>query len=331
MSNPTYSATNCTNPVSIQVSQSHGAPYSVAMVECESFSGDIGSVLEAYMGYDGSNTRKFTGYVKEIQRKVPDKTWSITAYDKLVRGVDFMLVSANPEAPFTRSNIKIEDLVRDLLVQAGLTDFATTSSYYTVAVHVPVEIDMVGVYDYCKNIADMMSWSIWCDENGVINFKNRKPFVMDGSTGEIGDTADTPLGGYTITNANTFNYTFSVDEKNLRNRVVVRGGLGIYSERSDSSPWLPSGFYKTAAIGAGTLIDTQTLADQVAEINLNRFNHLTESFECTVEGSPLLSARQVITVNDTINGITGNFYVYTCNQVVSKQGYVVQLSLRRIA
>jgi hypothetical protein len=331
MSNPTFSATNCTNPITIQVNQSHGAPYAVCMIEAENFSGDIGDEIQADMGYDGTNTKKFTGYVKEIQRKVPDKTWSITAYDKLVRAVDYMLVSSNPETPFSRSNILIENLVRDIMAEAGLGSFSTTSSYYTVAVHNAVEIDMVSAYDYSKTIADMMSWGLWCDENGVVQFKNRKPFVMDGSTGEIGDTPDTPLAGYTINNTNTLNYSFTVDEKNLRNRVVVRGGLGIYAERSDSSPYLPAGFYKTTAIGAPQLIDTQAMADDVAEINLNRFNHLTESFDCTVEGSPLLSARQVLTVADNILGISGNFYVYTCNQVVSKQGYVVQLNLRRIA
>lgn len=331
MSNPSYSATSCSNIETIQVNQTHGSPYAVALVECGTFSGDIGDEIDIYMGYDGTNTKKFTGYVKEIQRSVPDSTYQITAYDKMVRAVDYMLVSSNPEAPFTRSNIKIEDLVRDIMAEAGLGSFATTTSYYTVAVNVPVEIDMVGAYDYCKNIADMMSWSIWCDENGTIQFKNRKPFVMDGSTGEIGDVADTPLGGYTLDNPKMMNYGFSRDEKNLRNRVVVRGGLGIYAERSAVSPWLPSGFYKTAAIGAPQLIDTQSLADDVADINLNRFNHLTETFDCTVEGSPLLSARQVITVDDDINGVTGNFYVYTCNQVVSKQGYVVQLALRRTA
>ena len=78
--------------------------------------------------------------------------------------------------------------------------------------------------------------------------------------------------------------------------MVVRG-QGAYGEASASSTYLPSGFYKTAALGAPQLIDTDSMAQEVAEINLRAFNHLTHQVELTMIGSPSISARQVLRFN----------------------------------
>ena len=197
MSNPTFSATGCSNINSITVSESHSQASSVAMIDCVSFSGSIGDAIEVYAGYDGTNTRKFSGYVKELHKSTtPETTFTVVAYDKMVRATDFAIVASNPDEPLTYKNILMETLVQNLMALAGLTDFTTggVTTYFYFATLVEMEIDVVSVYDYCKNIANLMQWSIWADQNGQIHFQNRKPYVMDGSTGEIGDVGDTPTG-----------------------------------------------------------------------------------------------------------------------------------------
>lgn len=328
MSVPAFSATSCTDITSIQITESHGASCSVAMIDCRVYSGDIGDEITIQLGYEGSSlVTKFTGYVKEIHKKVPDNSYSIVAYDKLTRAVDFALVASDPNTPFTRQNITMELLIRDLLLQAGLSNFNYTNTYFTLATHTPVEIDVTIIYDYIKNLADLMAWNIWCNTSGQVQFHNRKPFVMDGSTGEIGDVADTPTG-LTLTDTDIIDLSYSRSEKNLRNRVVVRGE-GVYAEASESSIYLPAGFYKTAVLSAPQLIDDQSIAQESADINLYAFNHLTDTVNLTCIGNPSISARTVITLDEDILNLTGNWYVFSNVMNVTRAGYLNQLSLRR--
>jgi hypothetical protein len=327
MSNPTCEATNCGNILTAQLTETHGASCSIALINCRNFTGDIGSELSLAFGYDGSNTTKFTGYVKEIQRNVPDNTYSITAYDKMIRAVDFAIVSSDPTTPFSRENITLEDLIRDILLEAGLSSFDFGSTHFTVATLAPVEIDLQMAYDYAKSLADLMAWGLWCDKDGIIHFKNRKPFVMDGSTGEIGDVADTIVA--TITTSSIINASKTVSEKNLRNRVVVRGE-GVTAEAKEESTYLPPGFYKTAVLGAPQLIDDQSIAQECANINLNAFKHITETVDCTVEGTVNLNARTAVHVEETNLAIDNNYYIYSNVINFTKQGFLNQLNLRRI-
>jgi len=327
MSNPTCSATFCTDIESAQLTQSHGASCSIAIINCKTFTGDIGDELTLAFGYDGTNTDKFVGYVKEIQRNVPDNSYSVTAYDKMVRAMDFALVASDPDAPFSRQNISLENLIRDVLLEAGLGSFDFETTFFTVATLAPVEIDLQMAYDYVKSLADLMAWSVWCDSSGTVIFRNRKPFVMDGSTGEIGDTPDSSVA--TIGTADIVNISRTITEKNLRNRVVVRGE-GVHAEASAVSPYLPGGFYKTAVLGAPQLIDDQSIADDCAAINLNAFNHLTEIVDCTVIGTASLTARTVIHLEETILGLDNDYYIFSNVINFTKQGFINQLNLRRI-
>ena len=327
MSEPAFTATNCTNINSIQITENHSASSSIAMIDCVSFSGDIGDEITIQLGYVGDTATKFVGYVKEIHRSVPENTYSVVAYDKLVRASDFALVASNPDAPFTRQNIAMETLIGQLLAEAGLTSYSGDTTYFTLAIHNPVEIDVVIVYDYIKNLADLMAWNIWCDTLGTIHFKNRKPYVMDGSTGEIGDVADTPTG-LTLTDTDIIDLTYARSEKNLRNRVVVRGE-GVQAEASAVSPYLPAGFYKTAVLSAPQLIDDQSIAQESADINLNAFNHLIDTVSLTCIGNPDIEVRTVITLSESILGLSGNWYIFSNVMNVDKRGYVNQLLLRR--
>jgi hypothetical protein len=321
MSSPTWSVNLTNDAYSLQINESHSSACAMAMVECKTYTGDIGSEITISI----NGTQKFIGYVKEIHRNVPDTTYTLVSYDRMVRASDFMLVASDPDVPFTRSNILAEDLVRDLMAQAGLTSYASDVTYFTCAPHNPVDIDVVGVYDYCKQIADLLTYAIWCDSSGTVQFRNRKPYTMVGSEPQPGWVNDTPTG-YEVNVNNCTRFTRTVSEKNLRNRIVVRGS-DVTGEASASSPYLPIGFYKTSVLGAPQLLETQEMVDDSADYNLYLFNCLTDTIDCTVIGDEDLSARQVIAVN--IFGITGNYYVFSNNITLNKSGFVNNLNLRK--
>jgi hypothetical protein len=313
----TASVSNTSSIIRVAIDTSHAASTANAQVEADSTSLTIGDSIDISLGYVGTSGKVFSGYVKQIVRTTPDNTYTIIAHDELIRAVDFFIASSNPEAPFSRSNISAEDLIEDLLGLAGLTSYTSGTTNYTYAVESPVEINLASVYDSCKTLADIVAWHIWADNNGLVHFEDRKPYVMGG---------DSPYK--TLTDATILSATYGESEKDLRNRVVVYGGGSIYANAQQSSPYLPSGFYK-AVVLSSPAVDTQTMAQQAADYNLVLFNRLKYNMKMEVEGDYTLLPHKVVTVTETILGVDSDWYIYAANHFWDRDGYKVSLELRK--
>jgi len=320
--------TNATNVIDISVSESHSATNTVATVECSNFTGEIGSQITIDMGFVDSHGVIFTGYVKSIERTVPDNMYTIIASDILIRASDFFIVPDSPDTAFSRSNIAAEDLVEDVLALAGITSFVAQATSYTLAVNGTIaEVKLISAYDYSRSIADLLAWHLWAGRNGVTYFKNRKPYVMTGDSGQPGDIADTPLSGKLITEANTISMVYRQSEVDLRNKVVVWGAEGISASASEESEYLPDGFYKTVLFSNG-IIDSQTMAQRTAEYNLDMLNRLTREVTLTVLGDYELEARKTINTTLSTFGLNEQMYIFSANHLWSANGYEVSLLLK---
>ena len=339
MPKPYISATGISNPISLTFNTSHSASVSIATIECTSYSLEIGDSIDIYLGYEGDYRRVFRGYVKSTGKKVPEQIYTITAQDVLVRAVDYFLVSTNPDNPFTRHNIRAEDLIEDLLAEAHLTDYDGDSTNFTFATRQNLEVNLVSVYDYCKMVADLLTWHIYADENGTVHFYNRKPHVMIAGSPESsqpGFRADTVLK--TVDDSTILTLTHTKSEKDLRNRIVVYGTEGVYasSSRSDSLDpdtqsyidVLPGGYYKSAAL-ATYIIDDNDMADKTADYNLKLLNRLSVELSATVIGDPDLVAREVIHIHEPILGIDSNYYIFSAEHNISNAGYTINLLMRK--
>ncbi len=328
---PLYcSITNTSGLISVAVMTNHDSSVATATFESYDTSLTLGDSVTINLGKNSDHDQIFTGYVKQIDRKTPENTYVLTAYDSMVRAQDFFIASSDPKTPFTRKGITAEDLVRDLFALAGLTDYAYTTTYFTFGINNEFEVNLVSVYDYIRTICDLLTWTIWADQTGKVYFKNRKPYVMTGTTGQPGDVADVPTGQI-ITPAKDTNIVYSKTEKNLRNRIVVYGTDGVHAEASASSPYLPVGFYKSAVLAMPLMIDSQGLADNIANYNLNLLNRLTEALSITVEGDSNLQARTVVEVSYPGFGISGNWYLYGVDHQLSSSGFLSNLELRRMS
>lgn len=318
--------TGITSPISINVSENHGASTSTAIIECVSHSLDIGDSITVDMGFTTDHDVVFTGYVKDISRKVPNNTYTITANDVMTRAVDYFIASSNPDQPYSKTNILAEDLVRDLMEMAGLNDFNYDPTYFTLAVNSVAEVNLVGAYDYANSIADLIAWSLYADEAGTVQFVDRKPYVVD---------SDTPFK--TLTTTNFLSLTPNLTEKELRNRVVVYGSTGVYAEAKRATSYnpvtgnyeqvLPSNYYKTA-VASSSLITVTALAQDAADYNLELYNRLQSIVSATILGDTSIRARKVIHVTDTITGIDGDYYIFMTEHSWSNNGYIVNLELR---
>jgi hypothetical protein len=328
---PICTVTGLTSIGTCNVTMGHDMSSSTAVIETDSIGPlAIGNEISIAMGYAETGTDTlFKGYIKAIERQVQSQdSYTITANDYMVRAVDYFIASADPNAPFSRHNINAEDLIRDLLALAGLTNYDYQATSFIIATVGNLEVNLTSDYDYCKMIGDLIAWHLWTDEHGVTHFRNRKPYVMYGTSSQPGDVADVPIA-YTLTDALATDITYGYSEKDLRNKVVVYG-QGCQATASASSPYLPAGYYKTVVAGATLLLDSQIGVQKCADYNLALLNRLTYSLEATAIGDPILKARKVILVDSSKFGISNEkWYIHDCQHNFSPTGYTTSLSLRK--
>jgi hypothetical protein len=310
------SATDTTGIQSINISNSHTAQSALAQIEAIQTDLDIGSSVEIELGYDTGHSKVFTGYVKYIEIKEPTKLYNITCSDVLVRAMDFFIASSTPDNPFTRNHIKAEDLVKDVLGLARLTNYVGDNTLFTFGINNPVEVNLTTSYDYSRFIGDILAYNVYADVNGQVHFTRRLPYIVPG---------DTPVG--TITVNDSVSMSFSKTDKDLRNRIVVYGMDTVHGEASASSPYLPDGFYKSVVVAAPTVFDNNAMAQQAADYNLELLNRLTQSVSIVMIGNPMYLARTIARVENTSLGISDIGYVYSANHAASSAGYTTSLEV----
>lgn len=320
--------------IAVNVSTQHQQSVATATIQCQSLTKDIGDEVNIDLGYDADHGHIFKGYVKQIERTTPNGTYQVTCHDVMSRAVDYFFVPDNPDAPFRRSNITAEDLIEDVLREAGLTAFDLDNTSFTFAVTADVyaEVKLISAYDYANGISDLIAWHMWANPTGTIKLKNRKPYWMESGgpeSSQPGYVADTALktlsdgiGGSGILQARYYEH-----ERDLRNRVVVHGAPGVSSTKTASSSYLPAGYYKSAAL-YWPILDSQSMADKAATYNLSLLNRLSVGLELTLRGDHELVAHEA--VHATINKISvdDDFYIYYAEHNWSAKGYTTTLDLR---
>lgn len=339
MSRPTFSVfneetdTELTGDLSISVTTNHSSSTGTATVDGITMLGaDLGDKFTISLGYAGTNIKVFTGYIKQWDFSESTHTYTITLNDAMIRAIDYYIVSNDPEHPFTRNNIQLENLVGDVLALCGLTNVYLAPTYFHLQTSQGggIEINQVSVYDYCKQLADIVAWNLWADSDTLIHLENRKPFIMTGTNPEFpGDRNDADYVELTITDATILDLGYAKNEANLRNRVVVYGD-GVYAEAKVESPYLPTGFYKTALIAFPMLITEQGTADDCAAYNLDKLNRLTEMISLTIVGEPDLEARKIVEIDsEAYPEYNGIWYVYSCDHKFGNTGFITTLELRK--
>ena len=337
--------TGISNIESITVSTSHSASTATAQIVTSNKTVNIGDHITIDIGYESNHAKVMQGYVKNISRIIPNDLYTILVKDDLIRATDFFIVPTNPDDSFKRSNITAESLVQQVIALAGLTDFAYDATSFTFATKAgnEVEVKLTTSYDFCKMIGDLLTWHLWCDNTGQEHCENRKPFVMTGETSQPGDTTDERLpsaafnNGNELDNTTILNARYLESDRDLRNRVVVHGSTGIYSEDSSVTSWnpiteameqiLPVDFYKSMAL-VSHFIDNQSMANKSTEYNLNLYNKLTVGAQITAEGNPAYLARNIMDINHPELSLEDNWYIFQADHSWSRNGYTMELELR---
>lgn len=312
------SVTGTSNIFSIAVNDSHVAPTATAIVTAKTTSLTVGSYAEVRLGYVGDQFLALTGYVKEIEYKEPELVYTLTIPNVMIRAVDYFIASSSPTEPYSWQNIAAEDLVREVIALSGLTDFASDTSSFTFAISVPVEVNLTPAYDYARFIGNIIAYNLYADNDGVVQFRDRRPYPMGGDPSV-----------YTVNNTVLVEGTHELSDRDIRNKVIVYGSGEIHAEASASSPYLPPGYFRTVVVAAPGVIDSQSMAQQAANFNLDLLNRPTLRLNLSIIGKTDLFARQCVTVNIPELGISSEkWYIYSIEHNWSKAGYITNLELR---
>ena len=325
--------TNSSGIISAVITTNHDSPVANMNVECRTSSLTLGDIVTVDMGYVGNHDVKFTGYVKQIEKKVPDNTYIITAADALIRAQDYFLVASDPAHPQSYKNIKAETLVGNLLAFPGLTNYEGEDTAFTFGVSRAFEINLVFIYEYTHMIVDALTYAMWADQDGKVWMQNRKPYVMVNQfpeNAQPGWTADTNQTGYTLTDEKAVEISYGKDERYLRNRVVVYGNEGIQATATRTANSLPVGFVKSAVISLPSMIDNTPLAQSIADYNVDLLCRITETIQATVIGDPVLEARKCLVVDSDQVPQNGLWYIFGCDHNLSNAGYTTSLTLKRM-
>jgi hypothetical protein len=314
------SCTNTSNIISISVSDSHIAPTSQVTITAINTTLDIGDSVNVYLGYVGDNFKVLTGFVKNIEHSEPERKYTITCANVMTRAIDFFIASSDPENPFSRQNITAEDLIQDLLELSGLTNFDMDNTSFTFAINNPVEVNLVGCYDYCRFLSNIIAYTLYADNDGVVHLINRRPYPVGA------EAADYTI---TVTGDQIIETSYEKSDHDIRNKIIVYGSAGIHKQASASSPYLPPGFYRTVVVAAPGVIDSDSMAQQAADYNLEILNRLTQKLTITMVGQTDIVPRTIADVTISDLGITGKWYVYSVTHDWSKAGYTTTMELRK--
>jgi hypothetical protein len=87
------SVTNTTDVTSVTVSESHNSPSASLVINAINTTLDIGNAISVDLGYADNHEHIFSGWVKQIEKQVPDNTYVITCNDEMIKAVDYFIAS----------------------------------------------------------------------------------------------------------------------------------------------------------------------------------------------------------------------------------------------
>jgi hypothetical protein len=326
------------NTVNINTSYSNSS--GVAVVTCDICTLKLNDMVTIDVGYSDNHQVLFSGRVKDINRSRSDMLITVTIKDKLIDAADYFMVADDPEEPFSRQNMKAEDLVGDLLALAGITDYVgDVPLEFIYGVTVPAEFNLISALDAANQVANILAWHIYC-EGTTVYFQDIKPYYRSAADKleEYGHSAPADVISHVFSNDGSHtdigtkkilkSIEHQMSDENIRNKVTVYGRENLHVSASAPSEYLPAGFYKTAVI-ASPLIDTTEMADGAARFNLKLYNRLTESCQIEIEGDPDVKARQFVDVFDTFTATSGHWFVNACTHTIGPDGYSAKLVLTK--
>jgi hypothetical protein len=317
------SVPNVTGVISVTVTEAFNSAMAQTVIECYDTSLSLGDSIGFNMGFSGDSGKIFQGYVRQIETGLVDAKNRIVCEDELAKASDYFMASSDPAAPFTRDNIDTGVLIGDILNEAQITSFSDdTALSVTWGTQGTITFNLTTAWQAAKTIIDALAWHLYADRTGTVHLTEDKPY----------DASPSIDFTWNLTTDNIMNIVYAKTTERLRNKIVVYGRDGVSASASAASAFLPAGFFKTAVL-ASQLFDTDSLAQTVADTNLELLNRLTETLTMTVEGNYQIEPRKWATITvvdaDISMNVTGDWFIYQVEHRMDQAGYLCNVTLTR--
>ncbi|GAI91531.1 unnamed protein product, partial [marine sediment metagenome] len=165
--------------IQVEVSEGYKQASATFNIELEDATDlTVNDAVEIDIGYTDSHGKIFEGYVDTIQYNRFTNRYTITGRDVLKLAQEHWIVSADLENPWSRNNISAEDLVRDLLLEATISDYSGAVSSFTFGVQNDAEFNLMSSWDAINMICKILAYNCWA-ENGTVYFDRVFPIPAD--------------------------------------------------------------------------------------------------------------------------------------------------------
>lgn len=315
------SVTGCSNIISVEVQESFSAITATATVECDTTTLNLGDEITIDIGYASDHGVVHKGFVKKITRTRPENTFTIESADVLIRSVDYFIAADDPEHPFQRNNITSLNLVRDLLALAGITNVTTVEPGPAILTWGTNEdgarFNLQTVADAVRFIADMSGNHLFYDRDAdLVQFQARRPYVFDG---DVATLTFTDTGA----SRNIIDCRYESGTDKTRNVCKIYGRGDITARKRADNPYL---VVDQAVVIAHELISSSSVAQQIADYNLELLNRLTETYTITLEGDHNIAARLIADLTESFSGASGrDVFLYAVSHFLN-ENYTVQVT-----
>ncbi len=325
---------NSMDIISLSVTSDFATACSTFSLVTNTSSGVINDLVNVSMGYSGDTGVMMTGgRVDTITANRPPGTYTIEGRDKLKLAMDYFIVEAsmdpddffNPRLGSGSVNTPHE-IVDKILEEAGLNlDSSSGDAGWTLGDdETGAPFQLKTAWESIQEVCAIGVWKVWASTSGSIYFGQIIP-EPNGSSGSL-TTGD---------DGNLTSISYSKSDEQLRNKIIVIGmptelGNGAFytGVASAGSPYLPTGYYKTAVISTDLLTSASDCYSS-ALLNRNRFNRLTERVSFEAEGDHSIHIHDTVRLTEDFTGLDSDWFVYQITHSVDDGGYKMSGVLSR--
>jgi len=316
---------NSMNIISLSVTSDFATACSTFSLVTNTASGVINDLTTISMGYSGDTGVMMTGgRVDTITANRPPGTYTIEGRDKLKLAMDYFIVEAsvdpddffNPRLEFGSDNP--HEIVDDILGKCGLSlTWWTGDAGWTLGDdEIGTPFQLKTAWESIQEVCMIGVWKVWVRQDGDISF------------GQIIPEPGASSGSFTTgDDGNLTSISYSKSDEMLRNKIIVIGGpteLGngaFYTgTASASSPYLPTGYYKTAVFSSDLLTSASDCYSS-ALLNRDRFNRLTERVSFEAEGDHSIHIHDTVRLTEDFTGLDSDWFVYQITHSIDDGGY----------
>lgn len=316
MSNLYHSVTGTTGVLGITVEAGYSMISANATVECTNTSLSLGDAISIDMGYDDAHQVVFDGFVKKKEVITPARMVRLTCQDVLIRAVDFFLAADDPENPLTFHSADDRSIVNSLLGECGLSlSSGAVSPTFTLGTNPDgAKFNLQSIAEAIQFMCSITGRVCYADA-GLVYYVDRKPYIVGG---------DTPIATWTTGNGgNIISIQRETSTQNTRNKVVCYGKTPIRASASASNPYL---VVDQAAVIAHELIDLDSLAQAVCDINLALMNRLGVTYTIDLLGDSSVKPRSIYHVTNSFTGSDEDVFIYRISHSFGGNGFITNVT-----